>query len=268
MISKGGCMKIGLIAGSGFYKVKDFTVLQEKTLSTPFGKPSDVYFIGNFDKVELIFLPRHGLNHMIPPHQINYRANLWGFKELGVERIVSINAVGGLRSNLVPGSIVIPDQIIDFTKSRSSTFYDGPEVVHIDFTDPYCEELRMNLLGSKIAKELELIDKGVYVAVEGPRLETASEIRFFSQIGGTVIGMTAMPEAVLARELAICYVNIAIVSNQAAGLSKQRLTTTEVIYTMKKSEHRIVGILKEWLPALPVERICSCKDVLENAKFS
>lgn len=261
-------MKIGLIAGSGFYKVKNFTILQEKTLSTPFGEPSDLYFIGKFDDVELIFLPRHGLKHTIAPHCINYRANLWGFKELGVERIVSINAVGGLQPNLLPGQIVIPDQIIDLTKSRASTFYDGPDVVHIDFTEPYCGHLRNSILSGKKAKELNIVNKGVYVAVEGPRLETASEISFFASIGGTVIGMTGMPEAVLARELAICYVNMAIVSNHAAGLSKLKLTTTEVIETMKKSENKIVGILKEFLPIISRNRTCSCKDALKDAKFS
>jgi len=261
-------MKIGLIAGSGFYKIKDFTVIQKRALSTPYGEPSAIFFIGDFYGTDVIFLPRHGLKHTIPPHMINYRANIWGFKELGVERIVSINAVGGIQSKLMPGNIVIPNQVIDFTRRRHCTFYDGPEVVHIDFTSPYCSEMRDSLLSIKIAKDLKIVDKGVYICVEGPRLETASEIAFFSTIGGDVIGMTVMPEAALARELNICYVNIAIVTNQAAGLSKVKLTATEVLETMKKTDESIVTILKEWLPLLPSSRSCKCKDALQDAKIS
>src|SRR3990172_5791046 len=195
-------MKFGLIAGSGFYRIKDFNTIDNMALSTPFGEPSDLFYIGDFHGTELIFLPRHSLKHTIPPHRINYRANLWGFKELGVERIVSINAVGGIKSKFMAGNIVIPDQIVDFTKGRHCTFFDGPKVVHIDFTSPYCPEMRESLLSTKIAKDLKIADKGIYICVEGPRLETASEIAFFSDIGGDVIGMTGMPEAVLARELA------------------------------------------------------------------
>jgi 5'-methylthioadenosine phosphorylase len=260
--------KIGIIGGSGLYEIKGFTLKGKKSVTTPFGKPSDQYLIGEIDNREVIFLPRHGKKHNIPPHMINYRANIWGFKKLGIERIISVSAVGGIKKGLKPGDIVILDQILDMTKTRKSTFYDGKDgVIHIDFTEPYCPELRKILLTAGKRAKIPLKKVGTYVAVEGPRLETASEIRSFSILGGDVVGMTGMPEASLARELEICYAGLSVVANYAAGISRKKLTVAEVMEAMKKSTEKIKQLLKETFSLLPEDRKCPCKDALKDAKI-
>ncbi len=260
--------KIGILGGSGLYDIKGFILKQKKKITTPFGKPSGQYHIGKIGKADIIFLPRHGNHHNIPPHMINYRANIWGFKKLGVERILSISAVGGIKKGLKPGDIVILDQIIDITKTRKSTFYDGKDgVVHIDFTEPFCPELHKIL--RKAGKRIKVNVKtgGTYVAVEGPRLETAFEIKSFSLLGGDVVGMTAMPEASLARELEICYSGLFVVANYAAGISKKKLTVLEVMEAMQASTEKIKLILKETFTIIPEQRKCFCKEALKEAKI-
>lgn len=260
--------KIGVIGGSGLYEIDGFVLKNKKSVSTPYGKTSDQYLIGEIDNTEVIFLPRHGKHHDIPPHMINYRANIWGFKKLGVNRIISISAVGGIKKSLKPGDIVILDQVLDMTKNRKSTFYDGKDgVVHIDFTEPYCQELRNILLkaGSKV--KVALKPSGTYVAVEGPRLESSAEIKSFSLLGGDVVGMTGMPEASLAREQEICYAGLSVVANYAAGISKNKLTVTEVMEAMKETTGRIKLLLKKTFAIVPEERKCSCGDALNEAKI-
>jgi 5'-methylthioadenosine phosphorylase len=199
---------------------------------------------------------------------INYRANIWGFSTLGVHRIISVSAVGGIKKGLRPGNIVVLDQIIDMTKSRKSTFYDGKGgVIHVDFTSPYCSEMRKLVLKAGRSSGITLKNGGTYVAVEGPRLETASEIRAFALLGGDVVGMTGMPEASLARELAICYVGIGVVANFAAGISSKKLTTTEVMMEMNASMDTIKGILKKTFSLLPPKRTCPCQATLKEAKI-
>ena len=260
--------KIGLIGGSGLYDIQGLVLKQKKSITTPFGKPSDQYLIGKIGNTEIIFLPRHGKQHNIPPHMINYRANIWGFKKLGVERILSICAVGGIKKGLKPGDIVILDQLMDMTRNRKSTFYDGKGgVVHIDFTEPYCPELRRIIL--KAGKQARVLVKngGNYVAVEGPRLETASEIKSFKLLGGDVVGMTGMPETSLAREVAICYTGIAVVANYAAGISKTKLTVPEVMKAMNSSTEKLKQLLKKTFSLIPDKRKCPCKDALKEAKI-
>ncbi len=260
--------KIGVIGGSGLYEIKGFILKGRKRITTPYGKPSGQYLTGKIGKTEIIFLPRHGKNHDIPPHMINYRANIWGFKKLGAGRILSISAVGGIRKGLKPGDIVVLDQVLDMTKGRKSTYYDGKEgVVHIDFTEPYCPELRRIIL--KAGKQVKVpLKKGVtYVAVEGPRLETSSEIKSYSILGGDVVGMTGMPEASLAKELEICYSGISVVANYAAGISKKKLTVSEVMEAMKDTTDKIKCLLKESFKHIPEQRKCSCKDALKEAKI-
>lgn len=260
--------KIGVIGGSGLYEIKGFVLKKKRTLSTPYGKPSDQYLTGTMGKTEIIFLPRHGSHHNIPPHMINYRANIWGFRKLGVDRILSISAAGGINKGLKPGDIVISDQILDMTKERKSTYYDGKEgVIHIDFTEPYCPELRRILLKAGRQKRLSLKNGGIYVAVEGPRLETASEIKSFSILGGDIVGMTGMPEAALARELEICYAGISVVANYAAGISRRKLTVAEVMEAMKDSTEKIKDLLKSTFTLIPEQMKCSCKDALKEAKI-
>lgn len=260
--------KIGVIGGSGLYEIKGFVLKKKSTISTPYGKPSDQYLTGTMGKTEIIFLPRHGSHHNIPPHMINYRANIWGFRKLGVDRILSISAAGGINKGLKPGDIVISDQILDMTKERKSTYYDGKEgVIHIDFTEPYCPELRRILLKAGRQKRLSLKNGGTYVAVEGPRLETASEIKSFSILGGDIVGMTGMPEAALARELEICYAGISVVANYAAGISRRKLTVAEVMEAMKDSTEKIKDLLKSTFTLIPEQMKCSCKDAVKEAKI-
>lgn len=260
--------KIGVIGGSGLYEIQGFTLKKKKRITTPFGIPSEQYLIGEIEDTEIIFLPRHGKHHHIPPHKINYRANIWGFKKLGVERILSISAVGGIKKELRPGDIVILNQVLDMTRNRESTFYDGKGgVVHIDFTKPYCPELRDAVL--KAGRSINVsLKKGVtYVAVEGPRLETASEIKGFRLLGGDVVGMTGMPEASLAREVEICYSGLSVVANYAAGISKKKLTVAEVMEAMESSTEKIKLLLKETLKLIPQKRGCPCKDAVKEAKI-
>ncbi|RJQ13313.1 MAG: S-methyl-5'-thioadenosine phosphorylase [Nitrospiraceae bacterium] len=260
--------KTGVIGGSGLYEIRGLVLKKSKRVNTPFGRPSDQYLIGEFGDREIIFLPRHGKHHNIPPHMINYRANIWGFKKLGVERILSVSAVGGIRKGLKPGDIVILDQILDMTKNRASTFYDGEGgVVHIDFTGPYCPELRRIFLKAAKRAGVSVKEAGTYVAVEGPRLETASEIRSFGMLGGDVVGMTGMPEASLARELEICYSGVSVVANYAAGINRRKLTVAEVMEAMKASTEKIKSLLKETFALIPEQRKCACGEALKEARI-
>lgn len=259
--------KIGVLGGSGLYEIPGLTIREHREIITPYGYPSDNYIIGVFSGREIVFLPRHGLKHHIPPHKINYRANIWGFKELGVERIISISAVGGISPEMKPGIIVVPDQIIDMTKRRESTFYDGEGVVHIDFTEPYCSELRKSIFRAGEKLGIELKRSGTYTCVDGPRLETKAEINFFLNMGIDIVGMTAMPEASLAKEAELCLAGVAVVTNYAAGITGKRLTTTEVKEMMKVTTATVKDLLKEALNIIPIERSCDCKDSLKDARM-
>jgi len=262
-------MPIGIIGGSGLYEIDGFVTTKEVSLSTPFGEPSSTFKIGTFGDMEVVFLPRHGVPHRIPPHKVNYRANIWGLKSLEVERIISISAVGGINSNTPPGSIVLLDQIIDMTcGARPSTFYDIDKVVHIDFTHPYCPEMANAVIRAAQNIKLPLKTNATYICVNGPRLETAREIKFFSMIGADVVGMTAMPEAALAREMEICISGISVVTNHAAGISGNKLTTKEVVANMKNSIEQIKSLIREALVYIPPARTCPCKDALKDACIS
>ncbi|HBF35937.1 MAG TPA: S-methyl-5'-thioinosine phosphorylase, partial [Firmicutes bacterium] len=217
-----------MIGGSGFYRPDLLSNIREEKVETPYGEIQPL--IGKLGKLEVAFLPRHGQDHSVLPHQINYRANLWGLHSLGVKRIIATTAVGSLSPELAPGTMVIVDQFLDFTKQRPLTFWESGDVqkAHIDMTDPYCPAMRMEL--SKAAAKLNMPVQigGCYVCFEGPRYETAAEIKMFRMLGGTVVGMTGIPETVLARELGICYANLSIVTNWAAGISVAPLSHAEV----------------------------------------
>lgn len=259
-------MLTGIIGGSGLYEIDGFVTTKEVSISTPFGEPSSVYRIGRLDGNEIVFLPRHGIPHKIPPHKVNYRANIWGLKSMGVERIISISAVGGINSNMPPGSIVLLDQIIDMTYgARSSTFYDTDKVVHVDFTHPYCTEMTNAVVRASQNLTLSLKKDATYICVNGPRLETAKEIKFFSLIGADVVGMTAMPEAALAREMEICMSGLSVVTNHAAGTSGKKLTTIEVVENMKSSIGQLKALIRETLVQTPPTRTCTCKDALKDS---
>jgi 5'-methylthioadenosine phosphorylase len=256
---------LGIIGGSGLYKIEGITLRKTKKVQTPFGKPSDSYKIGAIAGKEVVFLPRHGGKHTIPPHKVNYRANVWGFKELGVERIVSISAVGGISPRLEPGTIVVPDQIIDMTSNRETTFHEKDNAVHIDFTEPYCPEMRRSFIKASKTKRICIRESGTYICVNGPRLETRAEIQFFSRIGAAIVGMTAMPEAALAREAEVCFGGISVVTNYAAGIKKQSLKAKEVGEVMNAILMKLGAFLEAILHAIPNKRTCNCKNALNEA---
>lgn len=260
---------IGIIGGSGLYNIEGIVIKEKIALSTPYGEPSDSYIIADFSGISMVFLPRHGESHSIPPHKINYRANIWGFKKLGVERIIATGATGSIDALMSPGTIIVPDQIIDMTSGREATFFNGEEgVVHIDFTEPYCPDLRNTIIEAGNALGINLRKSGTYLCTNGPRLETKAEIEFYSQIRADIVGMTAMPEACLAREAEICYASIAIVTNYAAGITGKKLTTNEVIENMNKANSVLKNLLKKTLSFLPQIRKCSCKEALKNSKVN
>ena len=266
LLAYNSVMKIGIIGGSGVYNLDGLSGKEERVLDTPYGQPSGPLVECELEGRDIVFLARHGKDHAIPPHKINYRANISAMKQLGVVRILSIGAVGGIREEWRPGTIVVPDQVLDMTMgARPGTFFDGGKVMHIDFTDPYCPQLR-RILAERIEPLGDQASAGgTYICTNGPRLESAAEIRFFGRIGADIVGMTAMPEAALAREAELCYASICIVTNPAAGLSGTKLTTSEVMAAMKAASGRLHQILREAILAIPDSRNCPCSTSLRSA---
>jgi 5'-methylthioinosine phosphorylase len=210
---------LAIIGGSGLTKLANLEVVRRKVARTPYGDPSGAVTFGRVGGSDVLFLARHGYGHTIAPHEVNYRANLWALKQAGADAVVSVASVGGIRNDIWPGTIVLPHQVIDYTWGRASTFFEGPgtPVNHIDFTEPYSREMRARLLRAAAAAGERIIDGGVYAATQGPRLETAAEINRLERDGADLVGMTGMPEAALAREIALEYAAIAVVANYAAG---------------------------------------------------
>lgn len=258
---------IAIIGGTGIYDEKILKNVQKLKIFTPYGPPSDLITVGDFEfngkKRKVVFLPRHGSNHTIPPHKINFLANIHALKELNVERIIGISAVGSLNEKFAPGDIVLCDQFIDFTKQRKQTFYDGNRVCHISMADPFCNELR------EIAKEtianlnFKFHEKGTYLCIEGPRFSTKAESKFFRNFAD-VIGMTLCPEVTLAREKEICYLNISTVTDYDVWKEKP-VSIDEVINVMKENNEKIKEILINLIKRIPEERKCECKNALKNA---
>ena len=209
---------LAIIGGSGLTRLSTLAVAHREVVRTPYGQPSSALLFGQIAGRDTIFLARHGHGHTIPPHRVNYRANLWALKERGASAVLAVASVGGIRG-VVPGDLVLPHQLIDYTHDREGTFFDGGDqrVVHVDFTRPYTPALRATCLAAAASAGVPLADGGVYGAVSGPRLETAAEIDRLERDGATLVGMTGMPEAVLARELELPYAAIAVVVNHAAG---------------------------------------------------
>ncbi|TBW59387.1 S-methyl-5'-thioinosine phosphorylase [Marinobacter halodurans] len=221
---------IGIIGGTGLTQLEGLEITGERNVDTPWGAPSAPLVMGRLGGVPVVFLARHGDPHRIPPHQVNYRANLWALQSVGVKAVVGVNAVGGIHAAMGPAQIVVPDQLIDYTWGRPSTFFEGEleHVTHIDFTDPYTERLRKALKTAALDRGVHCIDFGVYAATQGPRLETAAEVRRLERDGCDLIGMTGMPEAVLAAELELEYACLALVVNWAAGKSDHIITMDDI----------------------------------------
>jgi len=259
--------KLGVISGSGLEGIPGLEIIDSVVVDTPYGEPSDAFRLGRLYGKDIVFLPRHGPGHRLQPHRINYRANIHGFKDLGVERIISLNAAGGISPSMEPGRIAMPDQIIDMTSGRKSTFYEEDEVVHVDFTEPFCPDLRKSMLIASELSGIPLLKSGVYICVNGPRLESAGEIKTFSLWGADMVGMTAMPEAALAREAEICFSALAVITNFAAGISGDRLTTKEVLDTMRRSMKELESLLSSFFALDLPEPDCSCREALRDSRM-
>jgi 5'-methylthioadenosine phosphorylase len=210
---------LAIIGGSGLTQLASLDVTQRKAVRTPYGEPSGALTFGRLRGREVVFLARHGYGHTIPPHEVNYRANVWALREGGATEIVSVASVGGIRADLGPGTLVVPHQIIDYTWGRRATFFEGGDVpvTHVDFTQPYAEPVRQKILAAGRACGEKMLEGAVYAATQGPRLETSAEIDRLERDGAEVVGMTGMPEAALAREINLAYATIAVVVNHAAG---------------------------------------------------
>ncbi len=253
---------VAVIGGSGLYALLDGA--QEPVLDTPYGAPSDPVTVATVAGRRVAFLPRHGRDHRFPPHRIPYRANLWALRALGARQVVAPCAVGGLRPELGPGTFVVPDQLIDRTSGRIQTYYDGA-AVHLNFADPYCPVGRRTVLDRAAEQGMSLTDGGAMVVVEGPRFSTRAESRWYTAMGGAVINMTGHPEAVLARELGLCYTAIALVTDLDAGVDGDHgVTQDEVFRVFGENTERLRGLLLDVVAALPAERDCPCTHALDG----
>jgi len=241
--------KIAIIGGTGLASLEGVEIDETKKVDTPYGSPSSALIFGHFGGQEIIFLPRHGNPHVIPPHKVNYRANIHALKENGVKKIISVNAVGGITSEMYPERIVVPEQIIDYTYDRKHTFFEDnlDEVIHIDFTNPYSVALREQLTNDSVISDLNVFVGGVYAATQGPRLETAAEIDKLEKDGCDLVGMTGMPEAALARELNIDYVCLSLVVNWAAGKSNEEITMAIIEKHLEDGLGQIKLLLKKFM---------------------
>lgn len=240
--------RMAIIGGTGMTQLQNLDIVRREVVMTPYGEPSSPLAFGCIKAVperEVVFLARHGYAHNIPPHMVNYRANLWALKSVGVKKIIAVNAVGGIRDDIGPGVLVIPDQILDYTTNRVNTFFEInlTHVTHIDFTEPYSQNLRQLILDCAVQEQLDIIDGATYAATEGPRLETAAEIRKLKQDGCHIVGMTGMPEAALARELELDYASIAISANWAAGLSDEIISMAAIEAVLKQGMTRVRQLL-------------------------
>ncbi len=258
--------EIGVFGGSGFYSFLESTETAE--VDTPYGRPSADPVIGEVGGRRVAFIPRHGSKHEFPPHRIPYRANLWAMRELGVVRVLGPNACGSLQPYVKPGEFVICDQLVDRTRDRPNTFYDGPVTTHISFADPYCPTIREVAITKGRELEIPLHDRGTVVVIEGPRFSTRAESAWFAAAGWEVINMTQYPEAVLARELQLCYANISLITDYDVGVEGvPPVTNEEVIRVFTENNKKVRDLLFEVIPALSLERECPCVTALTGARF-
>lgn len=254
--------EVGVIGGSGFYSFLDDAV--EHRVDTPYGRPSDTVVVGSVGGRRVAFLPRHGRDHRFPPHRIPYRANLWALRSIGVREVLAPCAVGGLRPELGPGSLVVPDQLVDRTIGRQQTYYDTG-AVHVSFADPYCPRGRRTAVETARAAGVPVTDGGVMVVVEGPRFSTRAESRSYAAAGWSVVNMTGHPEAVLARELALCYTALAVVTDLDAGVDGGHAVTHEEVFRVfADNMARLRELLCEVVGRLPRQRECDCGHALDG----
>ncbi len=259
---------IGVFGGSGFYSLIENA--REVAIETPYGAPSDKLALGEIAGKRVAFLPRHGKDHRFPPHTINYRANLYAMKMLGVKRIIAPTACGSLKPEVKPGSMVVADQVVDRTTGRKDTFYDGPITTHVSFADPYCPTMRPIAIDALRSLNIETHERGTIVVIQGPRFSTRAESRWFSAAGWEVINMTQYPEAYLARELEMCYVNISLITDYDVGLEGvggiEPVSHHEVIEVFNKNNARVKDGIYRIVEHLDVNADCKCQHALEGAR--
>jgi len=258
-------VKIGVIGGSGIYDIEGITETRKQKISTPFGDPSDTIVIGNLEGIPVAFLPRHGRGHFIMPSELNSRANIYALKSLGVEQIISISACGSLKEELKPRDIVIPDQLFDRTRQRPYTFFGEGIVAHIGFANPYCPELSQTLY--QAAKDLRFSVHlgGTYVCIEGPQFSTKAESKVFRSLGFSIIGMTNLPEAKLAREAEICYATLGLVTDYDVWKEGEEVSVERVVGNLLANIENVKKLIKAAIPRLERERKCECASALAYA---
>jgi len=255
--------EVAVIGGTGLEAL--LASGEQIRVGTPYGLAPPIS-IGNVNGKTVAFLPRHGMHHSVPPHRINYRANIYALHKLGVKRIIATNAVGAINRRLKVGGCVVPHDFIDFTKLRQPTYYNETPVTHIDVSQPYCPEIRALLIKTARKHGIKISVKGVLVCTEGPRYETPAEIEMFRRLGCDVVGMTGIPEAVLARELEMCYATLCFITNMAAGI-QSRLTADEVAVIAREKTPIIQQVLRETIKHLPAKRRCPCAHALKEARL-
>ncbi|WGI16641.1 S-methyl-5'-thioadenosine phosphorylase [Methanonatronarchaeum sp. AMET-Sl] len=255
--------RIGIIGGSGIYDPSLFEDVVEKKVETPFGAPSSEPLVGYIGDREVVFIPRHGEGHRYSPSEVNYRANIYALKKLGVDRIIGANAVGSLKEDVEPLDIVLPDQVFDRTKKRESSFFGDGVVAHVGFADPFCQQLS-NYIADVARDDYSVVEGGTYVTIEGPMFSTRAESNFYRNQGFDIIGMTAVPEAKLAREAEMCYSIIATVTDYDVWHEEEEVTMELVVERMQRNENAIKDIISKVVPEIPMKRDCICKTALEN----
>ena len=259
--------RIGVFGGTGFYSfLGDVEVVE---IETPYGPPSAPVSIGTVEGVPVAFLPRHGLDHQYPPHKVNFRANVWALKQVGVERIVGPCAAGSLKREVEPGHFVICDQLVDRTTGRADTFYEGPVTTHVGFADPYCPEMRALAVDTARGEGITAHDGGTVVTIQGPRFSTRAESRWFQDAGWEVINMTQYPEALLARELEICYVNVSLITDYDVGVEgeTEAVSHEAVVEVFNSNLEALRKLLFALVPRIPEARDCICSRALQGARL-
>lgn len=256
--------EIAIIGGSGLYDQDLLEDVRDLKVRTPYGRTSDILKIGKYLERKIVFLPRHGRGHQLPAHNVNYRANIWALKELGVKRILSSNACGSLSEKHKPGDILVLDQFIDRTKLRPSTFYEGGQVCHISSADPFCPELNKLLVNEGQSENMAIKLGGTYVCIEGPRFSTRAESRMFRQWNADVVGMTVYPECVLAREMEICYSSLALVTDFDVWADKP-VSVDEILTVMKSNLEKTKRLFASAIPKISQTATCHCWNALKDA---
>jgi 5'-methylthioadenosine phosphorylase len=265
MSQSGTEQRVGIVGGSGLYEMEGLQVEQQVDVDTPFGEPSDSYTLCSIEGREAVFLPRHGRGHRLLPGEVNYRANIYGFKKLGVHQVIAVSAVGSLEEDIHPRDVVVPDQFIDRTKGRADTFFGDGAVAHISFAEPICPELA-GLLAEKASGEAEVHRGGTYLCMEGPAFSTKAESHMYRSWGASIIGMTNLQEAKLAREAEMCYATLAMVTDYDCWHESEEDVSVEVLLdNLKKNAATSQAVLRKAVPAVPEERACECGSALENA---